>query len=416
MVSVILTARDPFFRGINIMKRLVLLHTILLVSCSGRLAQNSGPDIIEVAESFENKQKIYLSQFVSDIDYIPLETGSHSILSDHPVIKAGKFIVTRNRGLNQILCVFNRNGSYLHEIGKIGRGPEEYFTAAPNFYNIYNEDIYTMDETNRKIIVFNSDGTYIETFNAPEWDEQSIVGGKNYGYIQGFLPGDIFASFTNNFNGGVRTKLVLFTQDSIIRIFPNYLHWGNPGRNKNLAFNFTNFIHWDNNLYFKEVFNDTVFKVTTDTLLPRMIFDLGKYGLPYEKQNKIISPEGHFQNEYFMITDMDENTGYFFFQLWFQNKLWTSFFDKRSKKTTICDLTRDSISGLIDDLNGFITIVPADFTVDNEMVSILSPDQIIEWKKNNPDKVGQISKKLPWLKTYSELSNPVVVIGKCKMY
>ena len=60
--------------------------------------------------------------------------------------------------------------------------------------------------------------------------------------------------------------------------------------------------------------------------------------------------------------------------------------------------------------------MPADFTVDNEMVSILSPDQIIEWKKNNPDKVGQISKKLPWLKTYSELSNPVVVIGKCKMY
>jgi hypothetical protein len=69
---------------------------------------------------------------------------------------------------------------------------------------------------------------------------------------------------------------------------------------------------------------------------------------------------------------------------------------------------------LKDDLNDFIPIVPESFTADNEMISILQPADIMDWKEKNPGKFDRMRRQLEWLNNYSESSNPVVVVGKCK--
>jgi hypothetical protein len=39
---------------------------------------------------------------------------------------------------------------------------------------------------------------------------------------------------------------------------------------------------------------------------------------------------------------------------------------------------------------------------------------LFKWFEANPGKAALARNKLPWLKDVNELSNPVIVIGKCK--
>jgi len=71
-------------------------------------------------------------------------------------------------------------------------------------------------------------------------------------------------------------------------------------------------------------------------------------------------------------------------------------------------------SAIIDDVNGFISLVPSYINPLNEMICILEALDIVRWRDENPDKAKALKDKLPWLENYSEMDNPVVVIAKCK--
>ena len=73
-----------------------------------------------------------------------------------------------------------------------------------------------------------------------------------------------------------------------------------------------------------------------------------------------------------------------------------------------------SFSALIDDINGFMPVIPEGFTQNNEMISILKPKDIMDWIENNPEKAALLEKEYEWLKDITEFSNPVIIIAKCK--
>ena len=114
------------------------------------------------------------------------------------------------------------------------------------------------------------------------------------------------------------------------------------------------------------------------------------------------------------MNDMDENPDYLFFQLFFQNKSHTSFYNKNKNTTTVCMTSDGSVSALTDDINGFMPVVPEGFTQNNEMISILKPKDIIDWIHKNPEKAALLEQRFEWLKNITEFSNPIVLIAKCK--
>lgn len=390
---------------------------LLFLACSCERKVNSKLEIIDIANAFENQQEIKLSRFVSEITYIPLESKLESFISDYPTIKVEDYILVRNSGLNHTpLLLFDKsNGDFIRYIGKIGRGPGEYDVPAKDFYNVYNKLIYTLDHNLREIKILDINGHYFEGFETPNVTESSVRGGMLSVIFDTYLDNDTYVSFVNNFTGAIKTKLVIFNKDSILNIFPNFLQWGDKDVTKNHTPSFNpQFIRLNNNLYFKEVFNDTLFRVTIDKLLPRFIFKYGKYGLPYEQQQKIMPSFGQLSYDYFMVNDIDENSNFLFFRLFYDKKEYTCFYDKKAKTTTVCKPIGDSPSALIDDINDFMPIAPKDFTQENEMISVLYPMDILKWSKDNPEKAKQLSDKMNWLKNISETSNPVIVVAKCK--
>jgi hypothetical protein len=400
------------------MRKLTIIIVFLTGCAIDEKVTDQQIEVIDIYTAINNKKEAFLSEFVVEVEYIPLETVAETFIGENARFKVEDYIVVRNSGINRTpLLLFNKKtGRFIRNIGKVGRGPDEYNIPAPDFYNAINKVFYTLDDTHRGVKTFDTCGNYIDSFRVPEWVEPSIRGATRYAYIEAYLNDSTYVNFTDNFNGQIKTKLVLFSRDQILKFFPNFLSWGDKESSKNSrgSFSVTTFIKWNDNLYFKEMFNDTLFTVTIDTLIPRFLFRYGKYGLPYDQQDKIITPDRQMNNDYCVITDMDENSDYLFFQLFYKKKSHTCFYSKKEKTTTVCMTQDDSISALTDDINGFMPITPEGFTQNNEMISILKPKDIIDWIHNNPEKVVMLEQKFEWLRDITEFSNPVIFIAKCK--
>jgi hypothetical protein len=396
----------------------MFLFFFFLILFQGCSKQNAGPEIINIEEAFQNQQSAILSKFVSDVKYIPLELTSESAISDYPAIIVDEYIIVRNTGLNNStpLMLFNKeDGKFIRYIGKVGRGPNEYSSIVKDFYNIYTDQIYTADNALREIKILNLDGAVIDRFNILEISDPSLARGVRRISFDTYLANDTFVSYINNSTGSIEIKLVLFDKENVLKIYPNYLKWGDSDPKKNNSPYFSpKFFSWDKNLFFKEMFNDTLFQVTQEALIPLFVFNLGKKGLPYEQQNKIMPTFGQLDNNYFLIEDLDGNSNFMFFQLAYQLKTYTGFFDKKSKKTTICKFTENSASALIDDINNFMPLIPKAFTQNNEMICILNPMDVMNWIKKNPEKAKILKAKMGWLNSLSFNSNPIIVIAKCK--
>lgn len=401
------------------MRYFVIVFVILLFEgCSDKKAKNEELLTIDVSDAFRQMKNVSLSKFITSISYIPLESNANSLISEYPTIKVEDFIIIRNLSSSQtpLLLYEKKTGKFIREIGKLGKGPGEYSVAVSDFYNSDKKLVYTMDYTHRFIKILNVRSEYLDGFRMPEIIEPSLMGGVYRLRFGTFLNDSVYVSYTTNENGEMSSKIVLFTGNRIIKIFPNFLKWGNgdPNKTKNGTIGGPIFFRWNKNLFFKETFNDTLFQIKLSSLIPRIVFNYGKYGLQYEQQDRMQKSDGQLNFNYFIITDIDENLNYIFFQLSYMKKSYTCFYDKTKKATTICAPINGTLSGLIDDINGFMPIVPKGFTQSNELIAVLDPLEISRWLVSNPWKKEHLFQKFPWLKNINELSNPVLVVAQCK--
>ncbi len=399
------------------MKHIIPLFILsIFFGCSNNDKSGSGIETIDLYNAFENKKEVYLSQFVEEPEYIPLELAPNSVLAGirPPVIITEDYIIVRAK---QILLFERNTGKFIKGVGKEGRGPDEYyFLANENFYNEESKEFYAFDFSMSHLYIYNLEGKMMRSIKFPTLPDPTSLTGLYSARYEGYLDSVTFACWVPNHSQTENKKLVLYTNDSIIRVFPNYLKWGD-GVDKVTRVRvsyYTHFFRWDNKLYFKEMFNDTLFTVTKDELIPRLVFDGGKYGFPYELQGASLdSYEITFK--YFLIGDIDENSRHLFFQLIYDKKMYTGYYDKRSKATYICEYSGETKkAALIDDINNFLPVTPTNFTKNNEMVAFFNAKDIINWIDANPEKKEILRKKFTWLDTIDEMSNPVIFIGKCK--
>jgi hypothetical protein len=393
------------------------LVLFLFVECTNKSSGKQDLETIDLYQAFENKKIIYLSQFVENAEYIPLEMTANSVVArpDFSFV-TDNYIIVKNV-LPLLILLFDRHtGKFIKRVGREGRGPDEY-GLIPNddFYNSDNNVIYAEDIRGKELLIFNLDGRKIGSIIFPGWEEPLVKSGFLRAYYGSYLDSVTFACYMENDTGIEKKKLILYTNDSILRIFPNYLRWGDGTGKIGLGRtpSSTNFIRWDNNLYFKEIFNDTLFKVTKNALIPRLEFKADKRSYPYRLQGELFQSRDAV-DDYFLIRDIDENARHIFFQLSFKKKSYTGFYDKQAKTTSICDSLEGIRTLLIDDINNFISIKPLRFTKNNDMVAVLKAEDIKKWMDKNPEKAESLHAKFPWLKDIGELSNPVIFIAKCK--
>ena len=114
------------------MLRIILL--VLILSGCGQLVDQSNCEVISIEDAFEKKSKIELSEYVSAIDYIPLETKPECMLDGAESLNIRVFVdrvYIFNGDLKfgketSLPLLFNSDGTFVSSIGSIGNSNNEF--------------------------------------------------------------------------------------------------------------------------------------------------------------------------------------------------------------------------------------------------------------------------------------------------
>ena len=346
-----------------------------------------------------------LSNFVDEIKYIPLETNPESLIPFYNKIQVTeKYIIVqwRNSGKTKILLFDKETGKFLKEIGKQGRGPQEYGTTLFVPYNKFKKEIYGFKVPD-ELVVYDISGSYKGKIKLP----------TRGGTFMGAIDNEVFASYIPNMTGSEGKKIILFTKDSVIKIIPNLQTWENLNNHMRagIGSGYAQFYSWNDKFNFCELFCDTLYQVTEDGLIPRYFFDWGKYNAPYSQAGETIQP---LIESYYVLQYIVENNNYIFIKILFKNEDHIGFIDKRTNILTFCKKdSPDEISKLKDDVSGLMDVEWFLFTESNEMVYEIQPAKLKGWLSDNPDKGARATQEHPWLNNIDEFSNPIIAIAKC---
>jgi len=213
---------------------------------------------------------------VIELQYVPLQLTPESAISNIQKIYVTKeyFIIWHNsQGTSSPILLFDRrSGKFIREIGKKGRGPEEYLRPLGCFYNPYNNVVYARGDNFIK--TYNLDGKFLTSFESPKVSDSSSKSGYYYASIEGFLGSDTYICYVNNSTGTINKRLVITDQNKEIKSFPHYEKWSTTSSGENFVqiSQHPIFFSWNNKISFKERSNDTIFMYHLTDLFRDMSF------------------------------------------------------------------------------------------------------------------------------------------------
>ena len=158
------------------MKNLILELLTLLVACTN--AQNkendstnadtqSGLVTFHLNTPPSTVEPLLLSEIADSVSYVALETTKET-LTDKAIQRGDRYYTIVNE--DRLLC-FDKNGKYLHQIGRSGKGPEEY-TCMDN-YNCFTVDSETnwvyCNSLEKRTQVYDENGRFVKSLTGGLW-------------------------------------------------------------------------------------------------------------------------------------------------------------------------------------------------------------------------------------------------------
>jgi hypothetical protein len=349
----------------------------------------------DAIDEFESPK---LSTFFNEIEYIKLETSEKSFVKGNPEIYVSQqYIYTV--AFRQILQFDRKDGRFVKELGHYGFDPEGYIATLPNTYPFSTDDLFV------------STGKYIKSIsgidNRLETVAKSIQG--TFGFA--VLDSNTFVSYIGNYDCNEKNRLIVYSKDGTEKIkFPNHLSCEKRDKSTfSIDLSEGQFHYLNSDVLFKESYNDTIFRVTTEKLIPHAHFYLGNKGIPYAEKENVGSRD---KWDKVIVTNTFESVDYVFFTYSFKNTSFSGVFDKKKRVSYIPEKKAEQ-NGIVDDINGFIDFKPLTMNKENEVVSYYYPEDILEWFEERDDNQN-IPESLKNLKTVKSEDNPIIAIVKLK--
>ncbi len=266
----------------------------LLCSCQDTKIENSIKQY-GIENSYGNKIPIQLDCISDSVKIVKLETTEKCFISNiNKIYKNNNliYIIHDNK-----CSVFNIEGKYLMDIGRLGNGPGEYIYI--NKLCFVNNDVWIYDSRKMCFYIYNCNGFYKNNI-------------KLYEYFESLkqITENVVAGLISNDTGDAINRIKFFdSEGSVIDSILNTKLFFNLNFAKSSTLD-GSFYKYNEEILFKEGYNDTVFKVLANNQLQaNCIINAGKYKFTIEDKflNKDLKPrKGRmnlviFENNKYMI-------------------------------------------------------------------------------------------------------------------
>lgn len=391
------------------MKYILILTIAIITLCYCNSAKDKDSDIVTFnLEHLPDISELKLSDLgFTKIEYIILETNEQSLLSStNDLLMRHKILINDSQiiihRLNTILA-FHSDGKFITRIGTRGRGPEEFYSAHDVNIRENTHEIYLLDRWNNKCFVYSANGNLERIF-------QVQFSPSEFRFFE-----DKILCYGENHMSNIQNSYTLIdTNGRVIKEFlnryPYKMKAGYMIQAENLFYTF------NNSLYKKEVYSDTIYKFDNVDFIPHIVLRVGEKLLTTEARAKF---DGKYLAENFITPlNLFEFGDYVYYEFIYKYVLPNDvkIYSFIGSKTNAFKALIETGTGLINDLDGGPNILPRTIKDDNTIVAWIEPSKLKsyiateDFKKSNPknpEKKKELEKLASSLK---ETDNPVMVL------
>jgi hypothetical protein len=347
----------------------------------------------------------------TEIEYIPLKTTAKTVIP-----QIGNIIFSKNYFLTKSsssINMFRYDGTFVTEIGTNGRGPNEYIFASDIAIDPKNESIYIGDGRQSKFLVISKDGRVIKTFNSPQ-----------SGYMKFKFTGNGILCYFENNRGNIENSFILIdTTGKIIDKYPNKYPLESFDRGISYESEII-FYTFNNQIFKKEIYCDTIFLCDNKVFEPHLIIDVGGLRLtPDVRANtngRSFSEVSSTLKKILLPSNLFEFSDFIYYQFATTiNGKYDGFSFIGSTKNNFKAVFPIN-EGIINDFDGGPNIWPRTVRDDNTIVSwidafelkkYISSDAFKNSKPQSPEKKKELEKLADSVK---ENDNPIMILIKVK--
>ncbi len=348
-----------------------------------------------------------------DIKYIPLETNEQSMISGtNDLITGNKLIVGEGFYLVKYfktILEYQSDGSFVARIGTVGRGPNEFLVPHDVKVNEKTQYIYVLAGWQKKFFVYSKNGELIRTFQIPFFSSEFS-----------FFENEILCYSVNHVGNIENSYNLIDTNGRILKSFPNKYPFNN--RNPYAISGENLFYHFDEQLFKKEVYSDTVYCFENKDFKPHLIIQVG---------NKLISPQARSEfdgldlgKNYISPLNLFEFGDYVYYDFVYKIELPDDvlIYSYIGSKTNNIQALFNKSDGIINDLDGGPSILPRTIKDDNTIIALIDAlklrnhvmsEEFRNSKPLYPEKKKELEKLANRIK---ETDNPVLVLVSLKKY
>ena len=416
---------------IDIIKEMISLFWfwVLIGSCTKSIV-STDLSVIPVASEVGKYEILNISDYASSISYIPLETNDNALIYEsisQIIYEREQFIIL---DLLQSCMVFNKNGRYLHNLGKRGLGPEEYLVIRN--ISLYGDSIFLHTTSPTKIRIYHSDGSLIDILKPDSIPERYNLYAIWFLNPQVYLS-DVVTMAANHSTASYPRALLLQEENNqliINREYP-YVYIEKEIGGFSDSYEVATVYRFKDQIRTYKAINDTVFTVGSDLEMDKAyVFDFGKYRASSKwmfemAQNKLPI--------YIWPLNIMESSHYLFIEFFFGNFAPELFeylsrqgtpnerksidyrvfglFDKRTGKLKLMNQPIKKKFGFKNDIDGGPVIWPLYISSNDELVFAVQPEEFMDCYKKviNPSaELTDIAKKIKLD------DNPIVIITHLK--
>ena len=404
------------------------LLCILIGSCA-RTNLSTDLSVIPVESMVGKYEILNISDYASSVSYIPLETNDNVLIRNISEIIFEQEQIIVNDPI-QSCMVFDKYGSYLHNLGNKGLGPEEYLSI--RYLSSWNDSIFLHTGSPVKIMIYHSDGRLIDILRADNIPETYRLNAIWFLKPQIYLS-DVVAMAENNSTSSY-PRAILLQEDNkrltISREYP-YVSLEKEFGGFSSSFEVATMYRFSNKIYTYKAINDTIFTIGPDLEMDKaFVFNLGKYRASTKwmfEMNPKKNPD------YIWPLNIMESTDYLFVEFFFGNhaperfeylsrpgtgdeRVYTDYrvfgiFNKRTGQLKLMNQPVKKKLGFKNDIDNGPVIWPHYISSNNELVTYISPEDFMEYyekTENHSPRMTEIAKNL------KIDDNPIVIIAKFK--